>query len=58
MFDTDTNKCTLYQITDESSVNRSCHSERCDIGRANGIFEEKPMNELYSPGPCGGGIVR
>lgn len=58
MFDTMTDVCTIYQITDADAVDKSCQSQLCNIGRADGWIDERPVNEMYGRGPCGGGIVR
>ncbi|KAK6510862.1 hypothetical protein TWF506_009956 [Arthrobotrys conoides] len=58
MFDTSTNQCTIYPITGTDGVQTNCFSQRCNIGRASGVFMEKPTNEIYGIGPCGGTIVR
>ncbi|KAF3152862.1 hypothetical protein TWF569_002685 [Orbilia oligospora] len=58
LFDTITKTCAIYQITNTDGVQTSCTSEKCTIGRASGTFSERPNNELYGVGPCGGTIVR
>ncbi|KAF3186181.1 hypothetical protein TWF106_005655 [Orbilia oligospora] len=58
IFDTITTTCTIHQITNADVVQTNCFSKKCNIGRATGSFSERPNNELYGVGPCGGSIVR
>ncbi|KAF3939264.1 hypothetical protein ABW19_dt0206041 [Dactylella cylindrospora] len=57
MFDTATNVCKIYLVPSVDTADR-CVNDVCDYGHAYGSFEERPTTELYSPGPCGGGIQR
>ncbi|KAF3936068.1 hypothetical protein ABW20_dc0104408 [Dactylellina cionopaga] len=55
VFDNTANTCTIFLTEDQAD---GCISNACPIGRVSGGFNERPTNELYGPGPCGGGIVR
>ncbi|KAF3315314.1 hypothetical protein TWF173_003859 [Orbilia oligospora] len=58
VFDTITKTCAIRQITNADEVQTNCTSEKCSIGRPGGVFSERPNNELYGIGPCGGSIIR
>ncbi|KAF3915806.1 hypothetical protein ABW21_db0203760 [Orbilia brochopaga] len=57
MFDNVANTCTIFTVNDGSSNDR-CVNDVCPNGHTSGTFVEQPSNQLYGPGPCGGGIVR
>ncbi|KAK6354273.1 hypothetical protein TWF730_008686 [Orbilia blumenaviensis] len=63
VFDIDTDRCLLYQVTQdlEAHSRRRCtYGKYCTIGRSFGNFveQQRPDNELYGIGPCGGMITR
>ncbi|EPS43159.1 hypothetical protein H072_2944 [Dactylellina haptotyla CBS 200.50] len=57
MFDNIDNVCNIYIVNSGATTDR-CANDICPYGHVSGTFVTQPTNELYGPGPCGGGIIR